>query len=147
MLNIFPHIFRNQTDQRVCEGKFKPGVRRKDRDGGEITSFVDLQLHLLDSEILTGTLRGHRFQRFWISSNSRESEREIYEWESEVRRVILTVHAERGREKGLLGFSDSVCIMGWIVDQKKPNSSFKVWNKVSRVTRISCCLYFIYWAH
>ena len=49
MLKIFLHILGNQTE-RVCEGKFKPGVRRKDGDGADIASFVDLQLHLLDSE-------------------------------------------------------------------------------------------------
>ena len=52
---------------------------------------------------------------------ARERERERFTSEKvKFEGYKLIVYANRGREKGLLGFSYSVCIMGRIVDQTGP---------------------------
>ena len=111
-----------------CEGKLKPGVRRKDRDGAKIASFVDLQLHLLDSVIwkvlwryqlccdyLVETLGdqrrarsvnwGYQYLSVWISGSERD--------------IIRSV----GGKGGFWTFRVRVCTLCWILGQKRSKNS------------------------
>ncbi len=122
-----------------CEGKLKPGVRRKDGDGAKIASFVDLQLHLLDSVIwkvlwryqlccdyLVETLGdqrrarsvnwGYQYLSVWISG----SERDIMTmWE---RSTVIYIRSVGGKG-GFWTFRVRVCTLCWILGQKRSKNS------------------------